>query len=210
MNNKIINKIDDTDPKYIDAIKSCFNREHYQQIIELQSEYDNRLRELSKQLDSSKLKELFVGKYIKIDNEHNFPNIPYNTYAYIKDVSVSDNAMWGLRISLVCAAFDTAFQNNTEELNKIGNFDKNRYIDFRLDNFLDFHIKYVYNEYCNDSLFNCPRALVDNKPDKKNCERNGILTFITAEEFKKVYDEYTEKLFNELITPNKRFADFLL
>ena len=151
-------------------------------------------------MDSSKLKELFVGKYIKIDNEHNFPNTPYNTYAYIKDVSVSDNAMWGLRISLVCAAFDTALQNNTEELNKIGNFDKSRYIDFRLDNFLDFHIKYVYNEDCNDSLFNCPRTLVDNKPDKKNCERNGILTFITAEEFKKVYDEYTERLFNELMT----------
>ena len=35
MNNRIINKIDDADPKYIDAIKSCFNREHYQQIIEL-------------------------------------------------------------------------------------------------------------------------------------------------------------------------------
>ena len=168
MNNRIINKIDDKNPKYIDAIKSCFNREHYQQIIELQSEYDNRLRELSKQLDSSKLKELFVGKYIKIDNEHNFMNTPYNTYAYIKDVSVSDNAMWGLRISLVCAAFDTALQNNIEELNKIGNFNKNRYIDFRLNNFLDFHIEYVYNEDCNDSLFDCPKTLVDNKPDKKS------------------------------------------
>lgn len=199
MNSRIINKIDDTDQKYIDAIKSCFNREHYQQIIELQSEYDNRLRELSKQLDSSKLKELFVGKYIKIDNEHNFPNTSYNTYAYIKNVSVSDNEMWGMRISLVCAAFDTALQNNTEELNKIGNFDKNRYIDFRLDNFLDFHIGYDYKED-NDSLFDCPRTLVDNKPDKKSCERNGILTFITAEEFKKVYDEYTEKLFNELMS----------
>ena len=199
MNNKIINKIDDTDPKYIDAIKSCFDRERYQQIIELQSEYDNQLRELSEQLDSSKLKELFVGKYIKIDNEHNFPNTPYNTYAYIKDVSVSDNAMWGLRIPLVCAAFDTALQNNTEELNKIGNFDKSRYIDFRLDNFLDFHIEYVYKED-NNSLFYCPKTLVDNKPDKKDFRRNGILTFITAEEFKKVYDEYTERLFNELMT----------
>ena len=200
MNNRIINKIDDADPKYIDAIKSCFDRERYQQIIELQSEYDNRLRELSEQLDSSKLKELFVGKYIKIDNEHNFPNTPYNTYAYIKDVLISDNAMWGLRISLVCAAFDTSLQNNTEELNKIGNFDKNRYIDFRLDNFLDFHIEYEYKEDYNDSLFDRPKTLVDNKPDKKNYERNGILTFITAEEFKKVYDEYTEKIFNDLMT----------
>ena len=199
MNNRIINKIDDADPKYIDAIKSCFNREHYQQIIELQSEYDNRLRELSEQLDSSKLKELFVGKYIKIDNEHNFPNTPYNTYAYIKDVLISDNAMWGLRISLVCAAFDTSLQNNTEELNKIGNFDKNRYIDFRLDNFLDFYIEYEYKEDYNDSLFDRPKTLVDNEPDKKNYERNGILTFITAEEFKKVYDEYTEKIFNDLM-----------
>lgn len=200
MNSMIINKIDDVDSKYIDAIKSCFDRERYQQIIELQSEYDNRLRELSAQLDSSKLKELFVGKYIKIDNEHNFPNTPYNTYAYIKNVYVSDNEMWGLRISLVCAAFDTALQNNTEELNKIGNFDRNRYIDFRLDNFLDFHIGRDYKEDYNDSLFNCPRTLVDNKPDQKSCERNGILTFITAEEFKKVYDEYTERLFNELMT----------
>lgn len=200
MNNRIINKIDDADPKYIDAIKSCFNREHYQQIIELQSEYDNRLRELREQLDSSKLKELFVGKYIKIDNEHIFPNTPYNTYAYIKDVLISDNAMWGLRISLVCAAFDTSLQNNTEELNKIGNFDKNRYIDFRLDNFLDFHIEYEYKEDYNDSLFDRPKTLVDNEPDKKNYERNGILTFITAEEFKKVYDEYTEKTFNDLMT----------
>ena len=200
MNNRIINKIDDADPKYIDAIKSCFNREHYQQIIELQSEYDNRLRELSEQLDSSKLKELFVGKYIKIDNEHNFPNTPYNTYAYIKDVLISDNAMWGLRISLVCAAFDTSLQNNTEELNKIGNFDKNRYIDFILDNFLDFHIGHDYKEGYNDSLFDRPKTLVDNEPDKKNYERNGILTFITAEEFKKVYDEYTEKIFNDLMT----------
>ena len=199
MNNRIINKIDDADSKYIDAIKSCFNREHYQQIIELQSEYDNRLRELSEQLDSSKLKELFVGKYIKIDNEHNFPNTPYNTYAYIKDVLISDNAMWGLRISLVCAAFDTSLQNNTEELNKIGNFDKNRYIDFRLDNFLDFYIEYEYKEDYNDSLFDRPKTLVDNEPDKKNYERNGILTFITAEEFKKVYDEYTEKIFNDLM-----------
>ena len=200
MNNRIINKIDDADPKYIDAIKSCFNREHYQQIIELQSEYDNRLRELSEQLDSSKLKELFVGKYIKIDNEHNFPNTPYNTYAYIKDVLISDNAMWGLRISLVCAAFDTSLQNNTEELNKIGNFGKNRYIDFRLDNFIDFHIGHDYKEGYNDSLFDRPKTLVDNEPDKKNYERNGILTFITAEEFKKVYDEYTEKIFNDLMT----------
>ena len=200
MNNRIINKIDDADPKYIDAIKSCFNREHYQHILELQSEYDNRLRELSEQLDSSKLKELFVGKYIKIDNEHNFPNTPYNTYAYVKDVLISDNAIWGLRISLVCAAFDTVLQNNTEELNKIGNFNKNRYIDFRLDNFLDFDIEYVYNEDCNDSLFDCQKTLVDNKPDKKNYRRNGILTFITAKEFKKVYDEYTERLFNELVT----------
>lgn len=72
MSNGIINKIDDTDSKYIDAIKSCFDRERYQQIIELQSEYDTRLTELSKQLDCSKLKELFVGKYIKIDNGHNF------------------------------------------------------------------------------------------------------------------------------------------
>ena len=143
---------------------------------------------------------MFVGKYIKIDNEHNFLNIPYNTYAYIKDVFVSDNTMRGLRISLVCAAFDTALQNNTEELNKIENFDKNKYIDFRLDNFLDFHIEYVYNEDYNDSVFDFPKTLVDNKPDKKNCERNGILTFITAEEFKKVYDEYTEKLFNDLMT----------
>ena len=200
MTDSIINKINDVDSKYIDAIKSCFDRERYQQIIELQSEYDNRLRELSEQLDSSKLKELFVGKYIKIDNEHNFPNTPYNTYAYIKDVSISDNAMCGLRISLVCAAFDTVLQNNTEELNKIGNFNKNRYIDFRLDNFLDFDIEYVYNEDCNDSLFDCQKTLVDNKPDKKNYRRNGILTFITAEEFKKVYDEYTERLFNELVT----------
>ena len=200
MTDRIINKIDDADTKYIDAIKSCFDRDRYQQIIELQSEYDNRLRELTEQLDSSKLKELFVGKYIKIDNEHNFPNTPYNTYAYIKDVSISDNAMCGLRISLVCAAFDTVLQNNTEELNKIGNFNKNRYIDFRLDNFLDFDIEYVYNEDCNDSLFDCQKTLVDNKPDKKNYRRNGILTFITAEEFKKVYDEYTERLFNELVT----------
>ena len=199
MNSEIINKIDDADSKYIDAIKSCFDRECYQQIIELQSEYDNRLRELIKQLDSSKLKELFVGKYIKIDNEHNFMNTSYNTYAYIKDVSVSDNVMWGLRISLVCAAFDTALQNNIEELYKIGNFNKNRYIDFRLDNFLDFHIEYVYNEDCNDSLFYCPKTLVDNKQDKKNYRRNGILTFITAEEFKKVYDEYTERLFNDMM-----------
>ena len=200
MTDRIINKIDDADSKYIDAIKSCFDRDRYQQIIELQSEYDNRLRELTEQLDSSKLKELFVGKYIKIDNEHNFPNTPYNTYAYIKDVSISDNAMCGLRISLVCAAFDTALQNNIEDLNKIGNFNKNRYIDFRLNNFLDFHIEYVYNEDCNDSLFDCPKTLVDNKPDKKNYERSGILTFITAEEFKKVYDEYTEKIFNDLMT----------
>ena len=200
MTDRIINKIDDADSKYIDAIKSCCNRERYQQIIELQSEYDNRLRELTEQLDSSKLKELFVGKYIKIDNEHNFPNPPYNTYAYIKDVSISDNAMCGLRISLVCAAFDTVLQNNTEELNKIGNFNKNRYIDFRLDNFLDFHIEYEYMEDYNDSLFDRPKTLVDNEPDKKNYERNGILTFITAEEFKKAYDEYTEKLFNELIS----------
>ena len=200
MTDRIINKIDDADSKYIDAIKSCFDRDRYQQIIELQSEYDNRLRELTEQLDSSKLKELFVGKYIKIDNEHNFPNTPYNTYAYIKDVSISDNAICGLRISLVCAAFDTVLQNNTEELNKIGNFNKNRYIDFRLDNFLDFDIEYVYNEDCNDSLFDCQKTLVDNKPDKKNYRRNGILTFITAEEFKKVYDEYTERLFNELVT----------
>ena len=200
MTDRIINKIDDADSKYIDAIKSCFDRDRYQQIIELQSEYDNRLRELTEQLDSSKLKELFVGKYIKIDNEHNFPNPPYNTYAYIKDISISDNAMCGLRISLVCAAFDTALQNNTEELNKIENFDKNKYIDFRLDNFLDFHIEYVYNEDCNDSVFDFPKTLVDNKLDKNNCERNGILTFITAEEFKKVYDEYTEKLFNDLMT----------
>ena len=161
---------------------------------------ENWLRELSEQLDSSKLKELFVGKYIKIDNEHNFPNTPYNTYAYIKDVLISDNAMWGLRISLVCAAFDTALQDNGKELNKIGNFNKNRYIDFRLDNFLDFDIEYVYNEDCNDSLFDCSKTLVDNKPDKKNYRKNGILTFITAEEFKKVYDEYTEKLFNELMS----------
>lgn len=200
MTDSIINKIDDVNSKYIDAIKSCFDRERYQQIIELQSEYDNRLRELTEQLDSSKLKELFVGKYIKIDNEHNYPNTPYNTYAYVKDVLISDNAIWGLRISLVCAAFDTVLQNNTEELNKIGNFNKNRYIDFRLDNFLDFHIEYVYNEDCNDFFFDCPKTLVDNKPDKKNYERNGILTFITAEEFKKVYDEYTEKIFNDLMT----------
>ena len=80
MNSEIINKIDDVDSKYIDAIKSCFDRERYQQIIELQSEYDNRLRELTEQLDSSKLKELFVGKYIKIDNEHNYPNTPYNSF----------------------------------------------------------------------------------------------------------------------------------
>ena len=199
MTDSIINKIDDVDSKYIDAIKSCFDRERYQQIIELQSEYDNRLRELTEQLNSLKLKELFVGKYIKIDNEHNFPNTPYNTYAYIKDVFVSDNAMWGLRISLVCTAFDTALQNNTEELNKIGNFDKIRYIDFKLGNFLDFHIEYVYKED-NNSLFYCPKTLVDNKHDEKNSERNGILTFITAEEFKKAYDEYTEKLFNELMT----------
>ena len=201
ISDRVINKIDDADSKYIDAIKSCFDREHYQQIVEMQSEYDNRLRELSKQLDCSKLKELFVGKYIKIDNECNFPNTPYNTYAYIKDVYVSDNDMWGLRISLVCAAFDTALQDNGKELNKIGNFNKNRYIDFRLDNFLDFHIRNVYKENHNYSVFDCPpRTLVDNKPDKKNYERNGILTFITAEEFKKVYDEYTEKLFNDMMS----------
>lgn len=201
MADKIINKIDDVDSKYIDAIKSCFDRERYKQIIELQSEYDNRLRELTNQLDSSKLKELFVGKYIKIDNERNFPNTPYNTYAYVKDVFISDNAMWGLRISLVCVAFDTTLQNNTEEVNKIGNFNKHRYIDFRLDSFLDFYIDYDYKEKHNYSVFNCPpRKLVDNKQDKKNCERNGILTFITAEEFKKVYDEYTEKLFNDMMT----------
>lgn len=201
MNNGIINKIDDTDSKYIDAIKSCFDRERYRQIIELQSEYDKRLTELSKQLDCSKLKELFVGKYIKIDNEHNFPSTPYNTYAYIKNVSVSDNEKWGLTLSLVCAAFDTALQNNTEELNKIGNFNRNRYIDFRLGNFLDFHIEHDYKENHNYSVFDwLPRTLVDNEKDMKHNERNGILTFITAEEFKKVYDEYTEKLFNDLMT----------
>ena len=99
----------------------------------------------------------------KIDNEHNFPNTPYNTYGYVKNVSVSDNEMWGLRISLVCASFDIVLQNNTEELNKIGNFNKNRYIDFRLDNFLDFHIGYDYKEGYDCSLFDCPRTLVDNK-----------------------------------------------
>lgn len=130
-----------------------------------------------------------------------FPNTLYNTYGYIKNVSVSDNEKWGLTLSLVCATFDTALQNNTEELNKIGNFNKNRYIDFRLDNFLDFHIGYDYKENHNYSVFDWPpRTLVDNEKDMKHDERNGILTFITAEEFKKVYDEYTEKLFNDLMT----------
>lgn len=196
----MINRIDGTDSKYIDdAVKSCFDIETYQKIVELQSEYDMRLRELDKQMDSSKLKEAFVGKYIKIDNGHNFPNSSYNTYAYVKDVYVSDNNMWGMRLSLVCAAFDTVLGNDSRELNKIGNFDKNRYIDFNLDNFLDFRIGFSYDDSENDGcLSDYPRTLVDNEP--KLSQKNGILTFITAEEFRRVYDEYTEKLFNDMIS----------
>ena len=136
------------------------------------------------------IKDEFIGKFIMIDNSHNYPNT--NNKGYYKIIGVHANTydgVFGFGISLVCSGFDVAKPENFGKNEVACNFTTKTYIPFSDTYFKDFIIRTNWE--------------TDEKSiepfEKERNPRYGILSFITEDDFKDEYRKHTELMLEDML-----------
>lgn len=168
------------------------NRELFLKDEQLRDEFLKRQQENHETIRNfvKSIEDEFIGKFIMIDNSHNFPNT--NNKGYYKIIGVHANTydgVFGFGISLVCSGFDVAKPENFGKNEVACNFTTKTYIPFSDEYFKDFIIRTNWE--------------IDEKsiePFEKECNpRYGILSFITEDDFKAEYRKHTEAMLEDML-----------
>ena len=157
----------------------------HDEFLKRQQENHETIRNLVKSIEDE-----FIGKFIMIDNSHNFPNT--NNKGYYKIIGVYANTydgVFGFGISLVCSGFDVAKPENFGKNEIACNFITKTYIPFSDGYFKDFIISTNWE--------------TDEKSiepfEKERNPRYGILSFITEDDFKAEYRKHTELMLEDML-----------
>ena len=155
------------------------------EFLKRQEENHETIKKLVKSIEDE-----FIGKFIMIDNSHNYPNT--NNKGYYKIIGVYANTydgVFGFGISLVCSGFDVAKPENFGKNEIACNFTTKTYIPFSDGYFKDFIISTNWE--------------TDEKRiqpfEKERNPRYGILSFITEDDFKAEYRKHTELMLEDML-----------
>ena len=193
-NNQIIKGFAENNEHHSQLIHDFFNenKEVFLKDEQLRDEFLKRQqknRETIKNFIKS-IEDEFIGRFIMIDNSDNFPNI--NNKGYYKIIGVyatTYDGVFGFGISLICSGFDVVKPENFGKNEIACNFTTKRYISFSDSYFKDFIIS--TNWETDESKI---------EPFEEECNpRNGILSFITEDEFKAEFRKHTESMLEDML-----------
>ena len=193
-NNQIINGFTENNEHHSQLIHNFFNenKEVFLKDEQLRDEFFKRQQENRETIKNfiKSIEDEFIGRFIMIDNSDNFPDT--NNKGYYKIIGVyatTYDAVFGFGVSLVCSGFDVVKPENFGKNEIACNFTTKRYIQFSDSYFKDFIIS---TDWITDER-HIERFDRDCNP------RNGILTFITEDEFKEEYRKHTEAMLEDML-----------
>ena len=193
-NNQIINGFAENNEHHSQLIHNFFNenKEVFLKDEQLRDEFLKRQQENRETIKKfiKSIEDEFIGRFIMIDNSDNFPNTNNKGYYKIIGVySTTYDGVFGFGVSLVCSGFDVVKPENFGKNEIACNFTTKRYIQFSDSYFKDFIISTDWET--DESHI---------EPIEQECNpRNGILTFITEDEFKEEYRKHTEAMLEDML-----------
>ena len=193
-NNQIIKGFAENNEHHSKLIHDFFNenKEVFLKDEQLRDEFLKRQQENRETIKKfiKSIEDEFIGRFIMIDNSDNFPNT--NNKGYYKIIGVyatTYDAVFGFGISLLCSGFDVVKPENFGKNEIACNFTTKRYISFSDSYFKDF---IIYTNWETDES--------KIEPFEEECNpRNGILTFITEDEFKAEFRKHTEAMLEDML-----------
>ena len=193
-NNQIINGFAENNEHHSQLIHNFFNenKEVFLKDEKLRDEFLKRQQENRETIKKfiKSIEEEFIGRFIMIDNSDNFPNT--NNKGYYKIIGVyatTYDAVFGFGISLLCSGFDVVKPENFGKNEIACNFTTKRYIQFSDSYFKDFIIS---------TNWDTDESHIEPFEQDSN-PRNGILSFITEDEFKEEYRKHTEAMLEDML-----------
>ena len=193
-NNQIINGFAENNEHHSQLIHNFFNenKEVFLKDEQLRAEFLKRQQENRETIKKfiKSIEDEFIGRFIMIDNSDNFPNT--NNKGYYKIIGVyatTYDAVFGFGISLLCSGFDVVKPENFGKNEIACNFTTKRYIQFSDSYFKDFIIS---TDWVTDESH-------IERFDRECNPRNGILTFITEDEFKAEFRKHTEAMLEDML-----------
>ena len=193
-NNQIIKGFAENNEHHSQLIHNFFNenKEVFLKDEQLRDEFLKRQQENRETIKKfiKSIEDEFIGRFIMIDNSDNFPDT--NNKGYYKIIGVyatTYDAVFGFGISLLCSGFDVVMPENFGKNEIACNFTTKRDIQFSDSYFKDFIIS--TNWETDESKI---------EPFEEECNpRNGILSFITEDEFKEEYRKHTEAMLEDML-----------
>ena len=190
----MINGFSENNEHHSQLIHNFFNenKEVFLKDEQLRAEFLKRQQENRETIKKfiKSIEDEFIGKFIMIDNSHNYPNT--NNKGYYKIIGVHANTydgVFGFGISLVCSGFDVAKPENFGKNEVACNFTTKRYISFSDSYFKDFIIS---------TNWETDESHIE-RFDRECNPRNGILSFITEDEFKAEFRRHTEAMLEDML-----------
>ena len=193
-NNQIINGFAENNEHHSQLINDFFNenKEVFLKDEKLRDEFLKRQQENRETIKKfiKSIEDEFIGRFIMIDNSDNFPNTNNKGYYKIIGVySTTYDGVFGFGVSLVCSGFDVVMPENFGKNEIACNFTTKRYIQFSDSYFKDFIIS---------TDWNTDESHIE-RFDRECNPRNGILTFISEDEFKEEYRKHTEAMLEDML-----------
>ena len=193
-NNQIIKGFAENIEHHSQLIHNFFNenKELFLKDEQLRDEFLKRQQENRETIKKfiKSIEDEFIGRFIMIDNSDNFPDTNNKGYYKINGVyATTYDAVFGFGISLLCSGFDVVMPENFGKNEIACNFTTKRYIQFSDSYFKDFIIS--TNWETDESKI---------EPFEEECNpRNGILSFITEDEFKAEFRKHTEAMLEDML-----------
>ena len=193
-NNQIIKGFAENNEHHLQLIHNFFNenKEVFLKDEQLRDEFFKRQQENRETIKNfiKSIEDEFIGRFIMIDNSDNYPDTNNKGYYKINGVyATTYDAVFGFGISLLCSGFDVVKPENFGKNEIACNFTTKRYIQFSDSYFKDFIIS--TNWETDESKI---------EPFEEECNpRNGILSFITEDEFKAEFRKHTEAMLEDML-----------
>ena len=193
-NNQIIKGFAENNEHHSQLIHDFFNenKEVFLKDEQLRAEFLKRQQENRETIKNfiKSIEDEFIGRFIMIDNSDNYPDTNNKGYYKINGVyATTYDAVFGFGISLLCSGFDVIKPENFGKNEIACNFTTKRYIQFSDSYFKDFIIS--TNWETDESKI---------EPFEEECNpRNGILSFITEDEFKAEFRKHTEAMLEDML-----------
>ena len=193
-NNQIIKGFAENIEHHSKLIHDFFNenKEVFLKDEQLRDEFFKRQQENRETIKNfiKSIEDEFIGRFIMIDNSDNYPDTNNKGYYKINGVyATTYDAVFGFGISLLCSGFDVVKPENFGKNEIACNFTTKRYIQVSDSYFKDFIIS--TNWETDESKI---------EPFEEECNpRNGILSFITEDEFKAEFRKHTEAMLEDML-----------